>query len=77
MFAQAAGTGASAGAAAVSESDMSAVVLLRGVEGAYAVQFLSSERLWIPAPPTETDRESRDVSELVKGEGSTAGGGRR
>lgn len=59
MFAQAAGTGASAGAAAVSESDMSAVVLLRGVEGAYAVQLLSSERLWIPAPPTKTDRERK------------------
>lgn len=45
MFAQAAGTGASAGAAAVSESDMSVVVLLCGVEGSCPVQFLSSERL--------------------------------
>ena len=56
MLAQAAGTGASAGAAAVSESDMSAV-LLWGVVGACPVLFLSSKRLRIPEPPRETERE--------------------
>lgn len=65
IFAQAAGTGASAGAAAVSESDMSVVVLLRGVEGSCPVRFLSSERLWILAPPTETDRERKQRCERV------------
>lgn len=68
MLAQAAGTGASAGAAAVSESDMFVVVLwvLR-----VCVLFLSS-KLWIPGPAAETERErdSRDESELVRREGA-------
>lgn len=54
MLAQAAGTGASTGAAAVSESDMSMVVL--GVEVVCPVLFLSSKRLWIPGLPAETER---------------------
>jgi len=57
MLAQAAGTGASAGAAAVSESDMSVVVLLCGVKAARSVLLLSSGRLWIPVPPTEREGE--------------------
>lgn len=59
MLAQAAGTGASAGAAAVSESDMS-VVQLWGVKGASSVRFLSSRCLWIPEPTTRRETERRD-----------------
>lgn len=49
MLAQAAGTGASAGAAAVSESDISVVVLC-GVEGASPV-------LRTPVDPRDKERE--------------------
>lgn len=50
MLAQAAGTGASAGAAAVSESDMS-VVLPCGIEGACPV-------LRTPVDPRDRERET-------------------
>lgn len=60
MLAQAAGTGASAGAAAVSESDMSVVLKVR---------VLSSERLRIPKQ-RDTERVRRIESKLVKGAGA-------
>lgn len=67
MLVQAVGTGASAGAAVVSESDMS-VVLLCGVKSACRVRQTPMD------PKTKRDRERgrdrRVDSEVVKGEGT-------
>lgn len=70
MLAQAAGTGASAGAAAVSESDMSVVL---GVLRASAVSCSRPPNAWIPGPPAETEKRERVVMRASREKGREHG----